>query len=181
MEGAIMRSPALMWLGAGVLLAGCGAAATSSSSPAGSETPMASTTVEVGSATVGGSSEQVLTDSSGHTLYYFAIDTPTTSMCSGSCAGYWPPLLQASGQPSGPSSLSGSLTVVTDANGRQVEYNDHLLYRYAGDTAAGQANGNGKNLNGGVWYVATPSTSMAGSGASASASPSPSGGGYSGY
>jgi len=41
-----------------------------------------------------------------------------------------------------------------DGNGRQVEYDGHPLYRYAGDSGADQANGEGK---GGVWFVATSS------------------------
>lgn len=40
--------------------------------------------------TIGG--QQVLTDSSGFSLYWFAPDTSTTSKCTGSCATYWPPV-----------------------------------------------------------------------------------------
>jgi predicted lipoprotein with Yx(FWY)xxD motif len=158
-------------------LAGCGAA----TSPATANGAVTATTITVGTATVGGTSEQVLTTSKGYTLYYFGPDTPTSSHCTGSCAGFWPPLLQPSGQPTASGSLSGSLSTLNDANGRQVEYNGHLLYRYGGDTAAGQATGNGINLNGGVWYAATPSLTPGSAGsapASASASAS---GGYSGY
>jgi Uncharacterized protein conserved in bacteria len=35
-------------------------------------------------------SQQVLVDSQGMTLYWFAIDTPSKSNCSGQCATYWP-------------------------------------------------------------------------------------------
>jgi predicted lipoprotein with Yx(FWY)xxD motif len=44
------------------------------------------------------------------------------------------------------------LTIVTDANGNQVEYNGHPLYTYSGDTASGQTTGEGV---GGVWHVVT--------------------------
>jgi predicted lipoprotein with Yx(FWY)xxD motif len=125
----------------------------------------------VGTATVSGSSEQVLTESDGWTLYYNTDDTPTTASCTGACAGTWPPLLLASGSPTGPSSLTGTLTAVTTGNGRQVEYNGHPLYIYAGDSGADQSNGEGK---GGVWYVATPSLSSSGTSASAASAP----GGY---
>jgi predicted lipoprotein with Yx(FWY)xxD motif len=149
---------------AALLAAGCGVA----SSPGASSS--SSATVGIGNATVSGSSEQVLTDQAGHTLYYFGPDTPTTSQCTGSCAGIWPPLLLPSGQPTASGSLPGTLSVVSDANGRQVAYQGHLLYSYSGDSASGQANGNGVNLNGGIWYAATPSLSAAG----AAPSPSPS-------
>jgi predicted lipoprotein with Yx(FWY)xxD motif len=181
-----MRPSMLAWLGGAVLLAACGAATSPTSAPGtapassgtAAPTTMAEPTVKVGTATVGGSTEQVLTDpSDGLTLYYFALDTPTTSRCTGTCAGYWPPLLLPSGQPSA-SGLSGSLSVVMDANGRQVSYNGHLLYRFSGDSAPGQANGQGKNLNGGIWYVATPGLSTGSAGTSPSPSSSGYGGGY---
>jgi predicted lipoprotein with Yx(FWY)xxD motif len=166
-----MRRAILMWLAAAAataLLAACGAGTPTGSSGS-------SAAVKVGTATVNGSSEQVLTNSSGYTLYYFAIDTPTTSKCTGTCASFWPPVLYPSGQPTSAGSLSGTLAAVSDANGRQVQYNGHFLYRYSRDTAPGQATGNGINLNGGVWFAATPTLAMAGTGTSPSASPSSSG------
>jgi hypothetical protein len=33
----------------------------------------------------------------------------------------------------------------------QAAYDGHPLYTYVGDSAAGQANGNNLNLNGGLW------------------------------
>ena len=39
----------------------------------------------------------------------------------------------------------------TDAT-LQATYDGHPLYTYIGDNAAGQANGNKLNLNGGFWY-----------------------------
>jgi len=184
-----MRPPLLAWIAAAALLAACGAstaspastsgAAGSAGAPTASPSGVAGSTVKVATATVSGGSEQVLTDASdGMTLYYFVPDTATSSKCTGTCAGYWPPLLLPSGQPTA-SGLSGTLSAITDANGRQVQYNGHFLYRYSGDDSPGQANGNGLNLSGGTWYVATPTLSAIGGGASAS--PSASSGSYSGY
>src|ERR1700747_2361082 len=34
----------------------------------------------------------------------------------------------------------------------QAAYDGHPLYTYVGDSAPGQANGNGLNLNGGLWH-----------------------------
>lgn len=185
-----MRPGILIWFGAAaaaIVLAACGSTSagsagtsppSSSAAPTStSSSPAAAATVDVATVTVAGSSEQVLTTPSGFTLYYLTSDTPTKATCTGGCAGFWPPVLQPSGQPSAAAGVSGALSVFSNPNGQQVEYNGHLLYRYSGDTAAGQANGEGIKLGSGTWHVATPSLAMA-SGGSASASASAS---YSGY
>lgn len=51
---------------------------------------------------------------------------------------------------------------------------DRLRYTYVGDTAAGQNNGNGKDLSGGIWHEVT----VSGAAAPAPAKSSSSGGGY---
>jgi predicted lipoprotein with Yx(FWY)xxD motif len=108
-------------------------------------------------ATVKGQSETILTNDQGLTLYYFTADTATKAACTGTCAGTWPPLLfSATGAPTSATSLPGSLSAVTDANGMQVEYNGHPLYTYSKDTASGQTNGEGLF---GKWFVATPTLS----------------------
>lgn len=152
------------------VLVGCGAATTtggaqSSSSGAAQATTSATTApVKTTTITVGGTSHTVLTNASGYTLYYYTKDTPTSSACTGSCAGLWPALTTSFSKLQSPSGL-GAFTVVKDAHGNQVAYKGHLLYTYTGDTAPGQANGQGKF---GVWWVATPS--MAGGQGAASGS-----------
>jgi predicted lipoprotein with Yx(FWY)xxD motif len=99
----------------------------------------------------------VLVNAKGHTLYWFAIDTPTMSKCTGSCAKYWPPV---TGKPTAAAgmSLPHALGSITRSNGqRQATYNGHPLYTYVGDTAPGQITGNGQKLSGGLWWAATPS------------------------
>ena len=121
-------------------------------------TPTASSStslIKTATATVNGTSETILTNSQGLTLYYRTSDMPPSTVCSGGCAGAWPPLVvSGSGAPTSAASLSGKLTVVTDANGKQVAYNGHPLYTYSGDTGPGQTSGEGF---GGVWHVCTPS------------------------
>lgn len=114
--------------------------------------PTGGTAVSIKTApvTVNGKSVTVLTNAQGMTLYYRTSDT-ASSVCSGSCASAWPPLLSSSVPPSA-SSLPGKLTVLTDANGSQVEYNGHPLYTYSGDSGPGQMNGQGIA---GVWFVVT--------------------------
>ena len=126
---------------------GTPASAAGAASPT-STASAAAATVQTGSATVSGKAETVLTDASGKTLYYRTTDTATTASCTGACAGVWPPL---TGTPTGSSSVTGKLTVVASANGSQVLYNGHFLYRFAQDTAAGQAKGEGV----GGFHVAT--------------------------
>jgi len=48
--------------------------------------------------------------------------------------------------------------VLTRSDGSvQAVYAGHPLYTYVGDSAPGQANGNGLNLNGGLWHEVTAS------------------------
>ena len=92
----------------------------------------------------------VLTNARGLTLYWFAPDTPTTSKCTGSCAGYWPPVAGASRAGSG---VTGKLgTIRRPGGGLQATYDGHPLYTYVGDSRPGQASGNNLDLNGGLWY-----------------------------
>jgi predicted lipoprotein with Yx(FWY)xxD motif len=95
----------------------------------------------------------VLTNANGFTLYWFVPDTATRSNCTGTCAGYWPPV---TGTPSAGPGVPGSLGTIKRSDGTtQVTYNGHPLYTYVGDTAPGQAFGNGLNLNGGLWHELT--------------------------
>lgn len=107
--------------------------------------------VHTGTVTVSGRSETVLTNAQGFTLYYHATDTPT-SVCSGACAAAWPPLLLPSGTPASSVTLAGTLGEETNANGRQVTYKGHPLYRWKNDASSGQATGEGINN----FHVVTP-------------------------
>jgi predicted lipoprotein with Yx(FWY)xxD motif len=111
----------------------------------------------------------VLVTASGRTIYWFAIDTPTKSNCTGSCLTYWPPVTGKVTAASGVS-LPHTFGTITGSNGKvQATYDGHPLYTYAGDTAPGQVNGNGKNLSGGLWWAMTPSGSKPSATAASSA------------
>jgi predicted lipoprotein with Yx(FWY)xxD motif len=147
--------------------------AAGASSSAASSAPASSGGTSLDVKTIG--SQQVVTNSKGFTVYWFAPDTSTTSKCTGSCATYWPPV---KGPASAMSGVSGTLGIITRPDGTtQATYDGHPLYTYVGDTAPGQAKGNGLNISGGLWYEMTVSgaTPAAGAGASAPASKS---GGY---
>jgi predicted lipoprotein with Yx(FWY)xxD motif len=92
----------------------------------------------------------LLTDAKGLTLYWFAPDTSTKSVCYGSCAAYWPPV---TGTPSAGPGVTGQLGTINRTGGtKQATYDGHPLYTYIGDSAPGTASGNNLNLNGGLWH-----------------------------
>jgi len=98
--------------------------------------------------TIGG--VNLLTNSQGFTLYWFAPDTSTKSACYGSCAAYWPPV---TGTPSAGPGVTGTLGTITRTDGtKQATYDGHPLYTYVADSAPGSAHGNNINLNGGLWH-----------------------------
>jgi predicted lipoprotein with Yx(FWY)xxD motif len=108
----------------------------------------------------------VLTNAKGFTLYSFAPDTPTKSNCNGACAKFWPPVKGAVSA----SGVKGTFGTIKRSDGSvQATFDGHPLYTYVGDTAPGQAKGNGLNLSGGVWHeVTTSGTAAAGSSSSGS-------------
>ena len=155
-----------------MILAACGGYGTTGGGAYGSgstNTPAqttggSSSSAVIQSATVSvkGQSQTVLTNAKGLTLYYFTADTATQSAVSGGLAKIWPPLLfTGSGGPTSSTSLSGKLSLQTDGNGNQIEYNGHPLYTYSGDNAPGQTNGEGIS---GMWFVATPNLAVQGGG-----------------
>jgi predicted lipoprotein with Yx(FWY)xxD motif len=125
----------------------------------------------------------VLTNAQGFTVYWFAKDSPTASTCAGACAAAWPPVLGMPRAESGVK-LAGTLGEIKRANGTmQATYNGHPLYLFAGDQAPGQANGNGVDGFGALWYAFKIGTSTtantgtsSGSGNSGSSGSSGSGG-----
>jgi len=102
----------------------------------------------LGTQNIGGTT--VLTNSQGRTLYWFAPDTSGKSLCNGQCAQYWPPV---PGPAHAGNGVTGTLGTIHRTDGSvQETYNGHPLYTYVGDSGPGQANGNGLNLNGGLWH-----------------------------
>jgi predicted lipoprotein with Yx(FWY)xxD motif len=148
---------------AGALAAGCGNDNGSSSGGSGgygSSSPTSSPAGQSGVATVAATSTKlgtILVDGSGRTLYLFEKDQPDQSACAGACAAAWP-VDQSSGTPKAGSGVKASLlgTVHRSDGTTQVTYNHHPLYYYAGDSGAGQQNGQAVNAFGAAWYVLTP-------------------------
>jgi len=153
---------------AAAVVAACSSSGTPSSSGGGSSAHAAAAgglnTAQIGGATV-------LTNTKGFTLYSFAPDTSTKSNCNGTCAQNWPPVKG----PATASGVKGTFGTIKRSDGStQATFDGHPLYTFVGDTAPGQAKGNGLNAAGGLWHEITTS----GSAAPAPAGASSGGGGY---
>jgi len=164
-------------LGALLTLTACGSSSSSTSSaPAGSgssSAPAASNQIKTASTSAG----TVLVNSQGKTIYWFAIDTPTTSKCTGSCASFWPPVPGPVTAAAG-TNLMHFGTIKRSDGTVQATYEGHPLYTFTGDTGPAQLNGNDKNLSGGFWWAITPSgAKLSGAKPKPSTSSSSSGGG----
>lgn len=105
-----------------------------------------------------GSLGKFLTDNRGRTLYEFEKDSSRRSACSGACAHNWPPVI-TSGKPSVGTGLKASKAgTISRANGsKQATYGGHPLYRFIGDSKAGQTNGQDISAFGAKWYVVAAS------------------------
>jgi predicted lipoprotein with Yx(FWY)xxD motif len=144
--------------------AGYGAPSSTPASPGAAGSGAALKTANINGVTV-------VTNAQGFTLYSFAPDTATASKCTGACAQIWPPVSAPATSGHG---VTGQLGTITRSDSsKQATYNGHPLYTYTADTAPGQANGNGINIDGGVWHEVTASGQAAPAGGS--------GGGGNGY
>jgi predicted lipoprotein with Yx(FWY)xxD motif len=146
------------------VLAACSSSATSSAGGASTSSPAAAAAGTVKTATIAGVT--VLTNSKGFTLYSFAPDTSATSKCNGTCAQNWPPVTG----PVTAAGVTGTFGTIKRSDGSvQATFDGHPLYAFAGDTAPGQAKGNGLNAAGGLWHeVTSAGTAAAGSSSSGS-------------
>ena len=95
---------------------------------------------------------KVLATSKGRTLYLYTPDGKNKSVCTGSCASTWPPLM-TKGKPVAGMGVNKKL-LGTAPRGKklQVTYHGHPLYTYTGDSKAGDANG--EDIDG-IWFVVT--------------------------
>ena len=160
-------SLAALAVAAVLVLAACGGSSTSSSSgsastpsygaakPSTSNTSNSSGTASVSTKT--SSLGTFLVDGNGRALYLWDADHGSKSTCSGACAQAWPPVT-TTGTPKASGAVKASLLGTTKrADGSsEVTYAGHPLYTFAGDTQAGQTNGQGSNGFGAPWWVVTP-------------------------
>lgn len=98
----------------------------------------------------------VLTDDKGLTLYTWDTDTAAgKSACNASCASAWPPVVVAASAtaPTVTGALGAFTIIARDDGAKQVAYKGKPLYRFAGDSKAGDIAGDGV---GGTWHIAQP-------------------------
>ena len=180
------RRPALLGLIpialVALAVAGCGGSDNvKASSPAASAKPptgSSSGSVNVRSGGLG----RYLVDAQGRTLYVFEKDTGTMSTCSGACASVWPPATTQGKPKAGANVSAGLLGTTKRSDGQsQITYNGHPLYRYVGDHAAGDTNGQDLDQFGGAWYVVSPAGKWIEGDSSSSSTSSTMNGGGGGY
>ena len=125
--------------------------APASEAPASEAPPSAAAgaTIDLATNTLG----EIIVDGEGMTLYAFTPDTAGESTCYDDCAAQWPALLatDAAAISAGAGLDATKLTTVDRTDGtKQVKYGDWPLYYFAGDSAAGDTNGQGLGTK---WYV----------------------------
>jgi predicted lipoprotein with Yx(FWY)xxD motif len=105
--------------------------------------------------------EQVLVDSQGRTLYALNPETTSHLLCkSSACLKFWPPVTVASRKTklTAGSGVQGRLGILRRNNGMlQITFRGLPLYRYVGDHAKGEANGQGIESFGGTWHALSSS------------------------
>lgn len=140
-RSAPIRIAGLALLAVALLAAAAGAAAQHSASKR--------VAAEAENATLG---KTVLTTTKGRTLYSLSVEKNGRFVCKASCLPAWHPLTVPAGvKPTGPVKLG---TIVRPEGGTQVTYKGRPLYRFASDTEAGEANGEGiKDV--GTWHAVT--------------------------
>ena len=152
---------------AALLLAGCGLIGGSSASSGNNNAPShpaAAATSPAAAKPIGAGAIKelstskgiVLTNASGMTLYWFAKDTTTKSLCLIPCKTYWPPVIMSAAAAAGTKLPHGFGTITRPSGAVQLTYDGHPLYTYAGDTVMGMVTGNGLNAQGGLWWAMTP-------------------------
>jgi predicted lipoprotein with Yx(FWY)xxD motif len=150
-------------VGVAVLAAACSSAgSTAASSPASGAaagsgaSASGNTVIETASSSAG----TVLANGSGRAVYLWVKDTGDMSQCSGACAGAWPPVTTTGTVTAAGSAKPSDLGMITRSDGtKQVTYDGHPLYYFAGDSGAGMASGQGSDSFGAKWWLVAPSGS----------------------
>jgi predicted lipoprotein with Yx(FWY)xxD motif len=143
-----------------LVLAACGSSASkaSTTTPTQGSTPTTVPTNHASGTVVAAATNpkfgSVLVDSKGRTLYTLTKNGQPVACTGPPCSTAWPPLLLTSGATtaSGSPSITG-LGTVSANGGLQVTKDGAPLHRFAGDSAPGDATGDGISSFGGVWHV----------------------------
>jgi len=171
--------------GAATVAAACGSSApTTSAGSAGASSSPSGVTISTKSVHGVGT---VLVDGQGRTLYMLTSERGGKITCTAAngCTKLWPVAALPTGMTAAKAGNGVQASLLGTANGpdgvRYVTYDHWPLYTYAGDSAPGQANGEGIASFGGTWYVLGASGTPVTSTAHPASSPSSSSGGGYGY
>jgi predicted lipoprotein with Yx(FWY)xxD motif len=143
--------------------AACGS--SSSNTNAASNSPASAATSSGGGAATqtvtlqehSGASGTFLTDGAGRSVYLWEADKGMASTCNGACATAWPPLTITGSPTAGTGVTATNISTITRSDGKkQVTYDGHPLYFFAGDSGAGATNGEGSNGFGAAWWLVSP-------------------------
>jgi predicted lipoprotein with Yx(FWY)xxD motif len=164
-------------IGAALLVAACSSAASTGSSAAapaspagaGASTPSAGASSPSAAAGASGgtvittaksSAGTVLATSSGRAVYLWVKDTGDMSNCDGACAGAWPPVTTTATATATGGAKASDIGTITRSDGtKQVTYDGHPLYYFAGDSGPGTASGQGSDGFGAKWWLVAPTGS----------------------
>src|SRR3984957_14468518 len=159
-------------VGAALLVAACSSAASTGStaaapaapaSPAGaSSSPSAAAGASGGTVitTAKSSAGTFLTTGSGKAVYLWTKDTGDMSNCTGACAGAWPPVTTTATATAAGAAKASDIGTITRSDGtKQVTYDGHPLYYFAGDSGPGMASGQGSDGFGAKWWLVAPTGS----------------------
>lgn len=100
----------------------------------------------------------ILTDGDGMTLYMLDADQAGESACYDACAEIWPPVVITSDpEVEGEEVNTVLIGVIQRTDGQnQLTYNEHPLYYYEPDEAAGDIQGQGLEDEWGMWTAVSP-------------------------
>jgi len=145
-----------MWLTLGAIAAAALVTVVATALAAGSSLTLSSSA----SSMLG---KPVVVNPQGRTLYKLSPETSKHLLCkSKECLTNWPPLTvkSANTKLKAGSGVKGKLGLLHRGNGTlQVTLNGLPVYRYAGDSAKGDVNGEGIESFGGTWHAVTASSS----------------------
>jgi predicted lipoprotein with Yx(FWY)xxD motif len=154
-------------IGVAALVAACGSSAHSSNSASSgssgsnsaavSGTPVSDRTLQL--SVVSGKDGQYLAGAGGRAAYLWVADGHDQSRCtSGGCAKFWPAVLTKSKVSAGSGVKASDLGTIAHSGGeRQVTYDGHPLYYFAGDMSKGSLTGQGSDNFGAKWWLVAPS------------------------
>ena len=156
------------------VVAACGGNGSSASSAASNAPASAKAGAAVSVGTASSSAGTYLVGASGRPLYLWVADSHNKSVCGGACAAAWPPLTTKSAAVAATGVTMSQLGTTARSDGvKQVTYDGHPLYYFAGDTSKGSFTGQGSTEFGAKWWLVAPTGAAITKAATSTAASSP--------